>query len=102
HALVTGRALLAEHESDMEGATRLYTDAAEGWRAFDYLPELAYALLGLGRCLVTLGDSAGAATLAEARELFAGMGYRPALVGQEALLEPVPPSAGGARTNGSA
>ena len=64
----------------------MYTEAADRWRTFDNVPERAYALLGQGRCLVALGDSAAEAPLVEARDLFASMGYKPALAETEALL----------------
>ncbi|MBA3245769.1 MAG: hypothetical protein H0T61_11430, partial [Actinobacteria bacterium] len=42
-------------------------------------------LLGQGRCLAALGQPP-AEPLREARELFASMGYKPALAETEALL----------------
>ena len=50
------------------------------------MPERAYALLGNGRCRAALGDPEAETPLREARELFASMGYRPALAETEALL----------------
>jgi class 3 adenylate cyclase/tetratricopeptide (TPR) repeat protein len=86
HALVSCRAQLAEAGGEqMEGAA-LYADAAGRWREFGDVPEYAYALLGRGRCLVALGDAAAEAPLAEARDLFARMGYKPALAEAESLL----------------
>ena len=55
-------------------------------RQFGNVPERAYALLGHGRCLLALGRSAAKEPLATARELFASMGYKPALAETEALL----------------
>jgi hypothetical protein len=46
----------------------------------------AYALLGQGRCLAALGKRDAERPLLEARELFASMGYKPALFETEALL----------------
>jgi hypothetical protein len=51
------------------------------------VPERAYALLGLGRCLVALGDAHAEKPLAEAGNLFASMGYAPALAETDALLD---------------
>ncbi len=51
------------------------------------VPERAYALLGQGRCLAALGQPEAQEPLGEARELFASMGYRPALADTETLLE---------------
>jgi hypothetical protein len=42
--------------------------------------------LATSRCLVALGQPAAEAPLAEARELFASMGYDPALAETEALV----------------
>ena len=55
----------------------------------------AYALLGQGRSLAKLGKpDEAAAPLREARELFASMGYTPALAETEALLEQTKAAAG--------
>ena len=65
----------------------LYAEAAERWREFGNVPERAYALLGQGRCLAALGQPEAQEPLREARELFASMGYKPALAETDALLE---------------
>ena len=49
-------------------------------------PSEAYALLGQGRCLTVLVEPEAEQPLREARELFASMGYGPALAETEALL----------------
>jgi class 3 adenylate cyclase/tetratricopeptide (TPR) repeat protein len=87
HALLACRARLAEAADDTDQAADLYAEAAERWREFGNVPERAYALLGQGRCLVALGQAGAEAPLAEARELFASMGYKPALAETEAVLE---------------
>ena len=86
HALTACRAQLAEAAGDQAEAAALYADAAERWRAFGNVPERAYALLGQGRCLAALGKPEADAPLREARELFASMGYNPALAETETLL----------------
>ena len=86
HALTSCRAQLAEAAGTHEEAARLYGDAASRWHEFGNVPERAYALLGAGRCLHALGDPAAGAPLAEAREQFELLGYRPALAETEALL----------------
>ena len=86
HALATGQAQLVEADGDHAQAATLYTEAAERWRDFGNVPERAYALLGQGRCLAALGAPEAQVPLREARELFASMGYRPALAATEALL----------------
>ncbi len=85
-ALVAARAVLAEAAGDSTEAARLYAEAAERWRDFGSVPERAYALLGRGRCLVALGRPAAEEPLREARELFASLGYKPALAECEGLL----------------
>jgi class 3 adenylate cyclase/tetratricopeptide (TPR) repeat protein len=86
HALSAARAQLAEHAGDLEHAAALYEDAARRWQDFGNVSERAYALLGQGRCLAALGKPEDEKPLREARELFASMGYKPALAETEALL----------------
>jgi hypothetical protein len=77
---------LVEAEGDHAGAAVLYAEAAERWHEFGNVPERAYALLGQGRCLATLGASRAEPPLREAHELFASMGYQPALAETRTLL----------------
>lgn len=86
HALIACRAQLAEAAGDHAHAAALYSEAAERWREFGNAPERAYALLGQGRCLRALGSSEAEQQLREARELFASMGYKPALAKADGLL----------------
>ena len=86
HALTACRAQLAEAAGARAEAAALYADAAERWRAFGNVPERAYALLGQGRCLAALGKPEAEQPLRETRELFASMGYQPALAETETLL----------------
>jgi len=87
HALCSARAQLAEAARDHADAATLYAEAAARWQTFGNVPERAHALLGQGRCLLALGDSAAEQPLRQAAELFSSMGYRPALAETEALLE---------------
>jgi hypothetical protein len=87
HALYAARAQLAEHAGALDDAAALYAEAAGRWQEFGNVRERAYALLGEGRCLVALGRNGAEEPLREARELFAAMGYEPALAETEALLE---------------
>ena len=87
HALHATRAQLAEAAEQHAEAAAQYADAAEGWHQFGNVPERAYALLGQGRCLAALGQPQAQEPLGEARELFASMGYKPALAETDALLE---------------
>ena len=86
HALVAARAVLAEAAGDIAEASALYAEAADRWEAFGNVPELAFALLGHGRCLVALARPSPEVPLARARELFASMGYKPALAETDGLL----------------
>jgi class 3 adenylate cyclase/tetratricopeptide (TPR) repeat protein len=86
HAVASAEAQLAEAAGRHADAARLYQRAAERWHQFGNVPERAYALLGQGRCLVALGDVDLAVPLTEARDLFASMGYKPALAETERLL----------------
>jgi tetratricopeptide (TPR) repeat protein len=86
NALISAQAQLAEAAGDRGEATSMYADAAERWREFGNVPELAYALLGQGRCLAALEKPEAAEPLREAKELFTSMGYRPALAETDALL----------------
>jgi len=79
HALCACRAQLAEAAGDHAEAAAHYAEAAERWRAFRRVPELAYALLGLGRCLPQPSDDGAEGALSEARELFSSLGYGPAM-----------------------
>jgi class 3 adenylate cyclase/tetratricopeptide (TPR) repeat protein len=87
HALCGARAQLAEQAGDHVSAAILYAEAAVRWNEFGNVPERAYALLGQGRCLLAAEPPAAQQPLLEARDLFAAMGYKPALAMTEALLE---------------
>jgi hypothetical protein len=70
----------------------LHADAAARWKEFGNVPERAYALQGRGRCLLALGEPGSEEPLREAHELFASMGYKPALSETDALLDQVTPA----------
>ncbi len=86
NTLISAQAQLAEAAGDRVEAASMYADAAERWLKFGNVPERAYALLGHGRCLAALGKPGAEGPLREAKELFASMGYKPALLETEALL----------------
>jgi class 3 adenylate cyclase/tetratricopeptide (TPR) repeat protein len=86
HVLATSRAQLAEAAGEHADAARLYHEAVERWHQFGNVPERAYALLGQGRCRAALGQADAEQPLREAQELFASMGYNPALAETDALL----------------
>ena len=85
--LASCHAQLAEAAGNRGEAATLYADAAKSWRDLGTVPECAYAVLGQGRCLSALGDPAAEYPLSEARDLFASMGYSPALAETQALLQ---------------
>ena len=86
HALASAQAQLAESAHQHADAAQLYARAAERWQQFGNVPERAYALLGQGRCLATLGKLEAEAPLREARDLFTTLAYQPALAETQALL----------------
>jgi class 3 adenylate cyclase/tetratricopeptide (TPR) repeat protein len=86
HALLAARAVLAEAAGDLAEASTLYAEAADRWEKFGNVPERAFALVGHGRCLIALAQPSAELPLARARELFASMGYKPALAETDELL----------------
>lgn len=77
HAVVTGKALLAEASGDHETAAQLFADAAEAWASFGDPFERAHALDGRARSLERLGRGDGCADARrEAADLFAGLGIQ--------------------------
>jgi tetratricopeptide (TPR) repeat protein len=87
HALRSARAQLAADAADHAQAADLYAQAAAGWQDFGNVPERAYALLGQGRSLCTLGRCEAMQPLRQARELFASMRYAPAHRETESLVD---------------
>jgi hypothetical protein len=87
YALITARALLAERDAECAKAADLFTEAANAWQRFEVPWERAQALLGKGRCLLTLGRPTEAQQpLKAAREIFASLGARPVLTDTDSLL----------------
>ena len=86
HALASAKAQLTEATGDNAAAARLYHEAAERWRKFGNVPERAYALLGQGRCLAAFGKPEAEEPLRAARDLFASMGFAPAVAEVDGLL----------------
>ena len=87
HAIVAANAMLGEARGDLETAAKAYVEAAERWERFGVVPEQGFALLGQGRCLITLGRPTDAApVLHGARRIFDGLGAAPAIAETDALL----------------
>jgi hypothetical protein len=59
-------------------AATLHAEASDRWHAFGDVAERAYALLGHGRCLVTLSRPGAEQPLREAADILTALGYRPA------------------------
>lgn len=87
HAVTTAQALLAEQRGEHAEAAGLFGDAAQRWERFEMPWERAQALLGQGRCLLTLARPAEAREpLATAQEIFASLGATPGLADADRLL----------------
>lgn len=84
HCLATARAALSEAAHEQEAAS-LYAAVAAHWNEFGNVIEQAHALLGQGRCMVDTGDPSAAEPLQQARELFAALGFDPAVAETDAL-----------------
>jgi hypothetical protein len=84
--LLSVRAQLAVAAYRQAEAAPLYREAAVRWHEFGNVPERAYALLGEGRCLEAVDEPGAEEPLRRAAELFASIGYAPALAETEALL----------------
>jgi hypothetical protein len=87
HALCACRAQLAETAGAHAEATALHAEAARRWHEFGDVPERAQALLGHGRCLVTLSRPEAEQPLDEALRIFTALGYRRALAETETLQQ---------------
>jgi hypothetical protein len=87
-AVLTARALIAEHESRVAEAERGFSDAAQRWRELEVPWEHAQALLGQARCLIAVGRSHEATEpLGVARDIFRSLAATPALADTNALLQ---------------
>gem|GEM_PF-122443 len=88
HSGVAARAELLEAMGRTQEALERYAEAADRWVRFGFVPEQAFALLGEGRCLLTLGRPTEAASaLREARDIFGSLGTTPAIAETDELLE---------------
>ena len=77
---VVVRAALAEADGNPEAAVEGYREAAAAWKRGGFVFEQANALLGAGRCLLSLGNAGEASReLSSARELFASLRAEPLL-----------------------
>jgi hypothetical protein len=68
----------------------MFEDAAERWSSFGVVTEEAFALHGLGRCLLAVGRTEeGVARLTESRELWVAMRATPRIAEIDELLATV-------------
>ena len=75
HALVGGRARVAEARGEFQDALAGYRDAATRWTDFSMPLEEGHARLGEARCLIALGRQDEAqAPLSQSRAIFERLG----------------------------
>jgi hypothetical protein len=86
NVLAVCRPKLAEAAGDRARPPASTPRPQHAGRSLGNVPERAHALLGQGRCLAALGKRDSPKPLREARELFALMGYKPALAETDTLL----------------
>jgi class 3 adenylate cyclase/tetratricopeptide (TPR) repeat protein len=86
HALCHVRAILSEVSGRVDEAAAGFEDAAERWRSFGVVTELAHATLGRGRCLLRAGHPEAPQALSEARDIFQSLEARTWLDDADALL----------------
>ena len=87
HVLASAKAALAEAQGHLAVAVEAYADVAARWEQFGMISERAFALLGLGRCLVRLGRyGEAAAPIVTARAIFTSLRADPHLAEAEALI----------------
>jgi tetratricopeptide (TPR) repeat protein len=92
HAHTTAAAALAEAHAHHQTAAHGYAQATTRWEEFGVVPEHAHALLGRGRCLITLGQPNEATPiLHHARNLFHQLGATPTLTETDTLLKQATP-----------
>jgi hypothetical protein len=83
HAIVAGRAIVAEARGNTDEAASLYADAASRWEKYEFPFEQAHALLGHWRCTGNVGS------LRDSRTIFERLGA----VVPQATAEESPPAA---------
>ena len=75
NCVLTGKAILAEAQGEVEEARDLYREAAQRWADFGFVLEEGQAHLGLARSLIALNKrEAASAPLGKARAIFSRLG----------------------------
>jgi tetratricopeptide (TPR) repeat protein len=88
NCVLTGQAILAEATDEIEQARDLYQEAAQRWADYGFVLEEGQAHLGLGRCLIALGDRGTAKeTLQKARVIFAKLDAVPLIQETDSYLQ---------------
>ena len=87
YGLLTARAALAEAEGVLDQAATGYDKAAARWADYGHQLERAGALLGAGRCLLTLGRPEGRLRLRDAHTALLALHARPLLAEADAALD---------------
>ncbi len=108
--LATAEAMIAEASGDLAAARGGYEQVAAEWDEIGDVAEHAYAITGLGRCLLGLGDAEEAARILLAvRATWARLGAAPRIAEIDGLLDvssaslaPSPGRLGGIGTTSSA
>ena len=87
-ALLAANAALREADGDLQAASDAYVSAADRWERFGVVPEEGFALLGEGRCLLSLSQPREAAhVLQRARAIFARLKAAPSIETTDLLLD---------------
>jgi class 3 adenylate cyclase/tetratricopeptide (TPR) repeat protein len=87
NSMASARATLAELEGDHVSAMDRYQDAAARWESFPSVLEHGLAVMGAGRCLLTLGrQNEAAERLRVARERFGALKAAPLVADVDDLL----------------
>jgi len=87
HAGASCTGALAEARGDHGRAREANASAADAWSRFGVPHEQAYALAGLGRCLIALGEAEeGVARLRESRAIWERLGAPPRIAEIDALI----------------
>jgi len=86
HGLLTARAVLADAEGALDQAAQGYDEAAARWADYGHRLERARALLGAGRCLLTLGRLEGRLRLQDAHAALMALNAQPLLAEADAAL----------------
>ncbi|MFL5795863.1 MAG: adenylate/guanylate cyclase domain-containing protein [Actinomycetota bacterium] len=79
HGLLSARAALAEADGALEEAALRYDEAAARWDAYGHQLEHARALLGAGRCLLTLDRPEGRHRFKDAQAILSTLKTEPLL-----------------------